>query len=255
MDVKKYLARIGVDHVPAPTVDTLSLLQSAHLMHVPYENMDILLGRPIVLEEQALFEKIVLKNRGGYCFELNELFGRLLRALGYGVTDLFGRFLKGESEIPMRRHHVLLVDVPGETDRFVCDVGVGSGSPTWPVRLVLHEEQPQADGGLYRFNADPFLSFVLEENKRGLWGPVYSFTLEPQLPVDFAAASFFCEKSPESIFNKEEMLSLRRPGGGRITLDGSAFRVFSESGVTEQIISDPEQKKARIAQWFGIVPD
>ena len=254
MDVNLYLRRIGVDHTPAPTAESLALLQSEHLMHVPYENMDILWNRPIVLEKQALYEKIVLKNRGGYCFELNELFGHLLRALGFVVTDLFGRFLKGEPTIPMRRHHVLLVTVPGEETQHICDVGVGSGSPTWPVKLVEGEEQKQADG-LYRFTIDSFLGWVLEEFKHEQWGPIYSFTLEPQLPVDFTAASFFCEKSPESIFNKEEMLSLRRPGGGRITLDGSAFRIFSETGVTEEIITDPAAKAARIAQWFGITQD
>lgn len=255
MDARKYLERIGIGEIPQPTAQSLARLQAAHLMHVPYENIDILCGVPIVLEKEKLYEKIVLRRRGGYCFELNELFGHLLRALGYGVTDLFGRFLKGEEGIPMRRHHVLLVEAPGESERFLCDVGVGSGSPTWPVRLVVGEEQQQEDGGLYRFAQDELLGYVLEERRHGQWGPIYSFTPEKQLPVDFVAASFYCEKSPQSIFNKEEMISLRRPGGGRITLDGSAFRVFSAEGVREEIVEDPVQKRRRIAEWFGIVYD
>lgn len=250
MDAKNYLERIGYTGSAEPTAQTLAALQAAHLRSVPYENLDILWNRPIVLEKEALYEKIVTRRRGGYCFELNELFGHLLRELGYGVTDLFGRFLKGEKQIPMRRHHVLLVDVPGDAARYLCDVGVGSGSPTWPVKLIEGEEQRQADG-LYRFTKDEFLGWILEEKKDD-WGPIYSFTLERQIPVDFVAASFFCERSPESIFNKEEMISLRREDG-RITLDGSAFRVFSADGVTEEIVKDEAEKTRRIAEWFGIV--
>lgn len=254
MNVQKYLERIEYRGDTRPNAENLSALQEAHLYAVPYENMDILWNRPIVLEKEALYAKVVTRRRGGYCFELNELFGHLLRELGYGVTDLFGRFLKGESEIPMRRHHVLLVDLPGCDTRCICDVGVGSGSPTRPVKLIEGEVQRQEDG-VYRFQKDDFLGWILEEEKRGEWGPIYSFTEEKQIPVDFAAASFYCEKSPDSIFNKEEMISLRRPGGGRITLDGSAFRVFSADGVVEQIVEDEEEKTRRIADWFGIVRD
>lgn len=155
MDVGKYLERIGFSGDTQPGAQNLAALQAAHLYAVPYENMDILWDRPIVLEKEALYEKIVLRRRGGYCFELNELFGHLLRAIGYGVTDLFGRFLKGETGIPMRRHHVLLVTVPGEEGQYVCDVGVGSGSPTWPVLLQEGTPQHQADG-VYRFSRHAF---------------------------------------------------------------------------------------------------
>ena len=252
MDTQAYLRRIRYAGPRETSREALFALQRAHLYAVPYENLDILAGKPLSLEEADLFDKIVTRRRGGYCFELNELFGRLLRALGYSVTDLFARFLKGEEGIPMRRHHVLLVTIPGKEDEgWVCDVGVGSGSPMEPVLLERGLVQ-EHDGEIYRFTTDPFLGWILEEQSHGAWRPVYSFTLEKQIPVDFAAASFFCEQSPQSIFNKEPMLSLRRPGG-RVTLDGDVFRTFDGGQVLEERAADEAQKTAWIAERFGII--
>lgn len=254
MDISRYLARIGYTGPMTPDVPTLAALQTAHLYAVPYENLDILRGKPISLQIDDIFEKVVLRRRGGYCFELNELFGGLLRAFGYGVTDLFGRFLKGETGVPMRRHHVLVVRVPGEDQPLVCDVGVGTGSPTWPLYLLKDTPQQQPDGATYRFQEDAFFGWILQEYKRGDWESIYSFTMEPQAPIDFVAASFWCERSPESPFTRQEGIYLRTPNG-RLTQEGNAFRCFSPQGVTEEIITDPQEKALRQHQWFGIEPE
>lgn len=250
MNAERYLSRIGLKESSLPsTPQTLETLQRAHLYTVPYENLDILAGKPIVLEKEALYEKIVERRRGGYCFELNELFGHLLRALGYGVTDSFGRFLRGETEIPMRRHHVLLVSCEGG-GRFLCDVGVGNGSPTRPVPLI--EGKALIDGrDTYRLRRDDFLGWVLEEAYKGGWRDVYSFTEERQLPVDFVATSFYCEKSPASPFNKAPMISLRT-SDGRKTRDGDEFRIFSASGVRVITPEAPEEIDRLTREWFGL---
>lgn len=250
MNAERYLTRIGLNESSLPaTAQSLETLQRAHLYTVPYENLDILAGKPIVLEKEALYEKIVERRRGGYCFELNELFGRLLRALGYGVTDSFGRFLRGETQIPMRRHHVLLVSCEGG-ERFLCDVGVGNGSPTRPVPLI--EGKALIDGrDTYRLRRDDFLGWVLEEAYKGGWRDVYSFTEERQLPVDFVATSFYCEKSPASPFNKAPMISLRTPEG-RKTRDGDEFRIFDASGVRVITPEAPEEIDRLTREWFGL---
>ena len=250
MNAKLYLERIGLTGPIEPTVANLKRLQKAHLFSVPYEKLDILAGRPIQLIEEALFDKIVLRRRGGYCFELNELFGHLLRALGYEVTDSFGRFLRGETGIPMRRHHVLLVRAQDDDVRWLADTGVGTGSPTLPVRMV--EGEPLRDGkDTYRLRRDDFLGWVLEEQKEDGWRDVYSFTEERQLPVDFIAASFYCEKSPDSIFNKAPMISLRTETGRR-TRDGDEFRIFDGDRV--QVITPPteEERLSLNREWFGL---
>ena len=247
---EKYLARIGIGERLLPTGDNLKRIQRAHLFHVPYENLDILLGRPIDLSHEALYDKIVARQRGGYCFEVNELLGWLLRDLGYEVTDFFGRFLRGESGIPMRRHHVLKVVCPDDGEAYLADVGVGTGSPTCPMRLS--EGETLREGNLtYRLVKKSFFGWVLEDDRHGDWEAIYSFTEEPQAPIDFAAASFWCEKSPDSIFNKEAMVSLRTQTGRR-TIDGDEAREFSGESVSARPLASWDEKRALLRDWFGI---
>ncbi len=250
MNHEKYLNRIGIDQIPDPTVENLARLQRAHLFSVPYENLDILLKRPIALDAEALYEKIVTRRRGGYCFEVNELFGWLLRQLGYRVTDLFGRFLRGEAGVPMRRHHVLLVHAADDETPWLADVGVGTGSPTCPMRMA--ENLVQQDGATqYRLAKQDFFGWVLEEYKRGQWEAVYSFTEEAQAPIDFVAASFWCEHAPDSIFNRAAMVSLRTERGRR-TMDGDEARVFEGDQVTVRQMESWAEKRTVLREWFGI---
>ena len=150
--ILRYLDRIGLrDAVPPPpTLETLRRLQSAHLLHVPYENLDLLRGAITALEHGALFEKIVEKRRGGLCFELNGLFCWLLCSLGYQVTSYAGRFIyPSEAGIQMRRHRVLVVTLEGK--RYLTETGMNSEGPRAP--LVLAESEAQWDGVTeYRFS-------------------------------------------------------------------------------------------------------
>lgn len=245
----RYLKRIGIDAAfPLPlTPGTLDLLQESHLRTVPYENMDILNGIPLSQDRRVLFRKIVDRRRGGYCFELNELFGYLLRSNGFHVRDCFARFLAGEKELPMRRHHVLIVNAPGSADRYLCDVGVGSGSPARPVRLEAGAVQAQPDA-VWKLTKDSYLGWILWQQKHGEWQKVFSFTEEAQLSVDYAAASFYCEHSDASPFNKAPMISLRT-ADGRITLDGGEYRVFSGDTVT---VTKTDDIPRTLAERFGI---
>lgn len=250
MDVLAYLSRIGIEEPVLPNLDNLFRIQKAHLFSVPYENMDIINGVPLSLNAEDLYEKIVVRRRGGYCFELNELFGWLLRQLGYGVTDYFARFLRDEVKIPKRRHHVLRVTVPGEASAYLCDVGVGTGSPTYPIRIIQDLEQPQGAMS-YRLTRDPFLGWVLEDFKHGQWKSLFSFTEEPQLPVDYVAISYFCEHAPESPFNKSPMVAIRTELGRR-TLDGDEFRRFEGDSVFVHKVKDAQERDAMLKDWFGI---
>lgn len=250
MEVRAYLERIGIDHIPAPTVESLNKIQRAHLFSVPYENMDIVSGIPLSLEVEDLYEKIVVRRRGGYCFELNELYGWLLRQLGYGVDDYFARFLRDEPEIPKRRHHVLRVTVPGEAAAYLCDVGVGTGSPTYPIVMIEGAEQEQGTAR-YRLVRRPFLGWVLEEVKRGKWVDVFSFTEERQLPKDYIAISFFCEHAEASPFNKAPMVAIRTETG-RKTLDGNQFRLFDGDEVAVHDAADKVERDRLLEEWFGI---
>ena len=238
--IAQYLERIGYTGSREPSLETLAGLQLAHLLTVPYENLDILTGADMPLDEAGLFDKIVTRHRGGYCFELNGLFGKLLRALGYSVTDCFARFLKNEKEIPKRRHRVLIVRVPGG-GRYVADVGVGLEIPRQPVSL---------DGtatGIYRVVTEPFFGHVLYEGNQRL----YAFTEEPQLDRDFDAIHFYCRFMPDSFFRQGAMVAIRTPNG-RLTLDGDVFRTFSSEGVREERFEDPADFAREMKKRFGL---
>jgi len=238
-EVKEYLTRIDCTFEKAD-YENLAKLQFCHLCSVPYENLDILDGKPIKLDTDSLFDKIVRKNRGGYCFEVNKLFGELLRALGYEVSDLSARYLRGESGIPMRRHHVLKVSCADGT--YLCDVGVGEPLPMEPVPYLTEVPFTDSFGGVYFFRKDKVLGHVLCEEYKGTSRDVISFTEELWVQADYETISFWCEKSPDSFFNKDIILAIRQRPDVRITLSGKTMHRFTKDGFEEKVLSDAELK-------------
>ena len=249
MKVEKYFKRIGLE-MPETIVPDGQLLKKLHFAHcttVPYENLDIIRGIPLRLDDEGLYQKVVEEGKGGYCFELNGLFAWLLRELGYKVTEYASRYLRGESSIPMRRHRVLRVEA---ADGVYCaDVGIGEVCPRYPLKLVEGLEQPQFDE-CYRFDKDEFLGWVLMDYYKGQWRQFYSFTEEPQLPQDYVALSCYCEKHPDSPFIHAEMFSLKT-ATGRITLDGNVYKEFKDGEVTVKELSEDEMPAAYAK--FGLV--
>lgn len=246
--VKEYFRRLGLD-MPENIVPDSELLKKLHYAHcttIPYENLSILRGIPLPMDPEGQYEKIVTQGQGGYCFELNGLFGWLLRRLGYEVTDYAARYLRGESEIPMRRHRVL--GVRATDGLWCCDVGIGEVCPRYPLRLEAGTEQAQFDE-CYRFERDEALGWVLMDRYLGQWRRFYSFTEEPQLDRDFIALSFYCEKHPDSPFIHQEMFSLKT-AQGRITLDGHEFREFVNGQVSARQLSEAEMPGAY--EKFGL---
>ena len=247
--VEKYFSRIGLEMPEAiiPDSELLKKLHFAHCTAVPYENLDIIRGIPLRLDDEGLYKKVVEEGKGGYCFELNGLFAWLLRELGYKVTEYAARYLRGESSIPMRRHRVLRVEA---VDGVYCaDVGIGEVCPRYPLKLVEGLEQPQFDE-CYRFDKDEALGWVLMDLYKGQWRQFYSFTEEPQLPQDYVALSFYCEKHPDSPFIHAEMFSLKT-ATGRITLDGNVYKEFVNGEVTAKELSEAEMPAAYTR--FGLV--
>lgn len=249
-EVRAYIERIGYDGPLDGSAAALAGLQEAHLHAVPYENLDILRRIPLSLEIPDLLDKIVARRRGGYCFELNALFGWLLRELGYPVTDYFARFWRDEPDLPpKRRHHVL--GVAAEGDRWLCDVGVGGIVPRRPVRIAERVEQQQGDEW-YRLEHDADFGWMLCERKGEQWSRLYSFTEEPQLAKDYIMASYWCENAPDSIFTRNAMLAVRT-ATGRNTVAGKEFRIFSPDGVRTFVPESEEEYRGALKQYFGIV--
>jgi len=252
MDSKKYLDRIGFQGKPEADYATLSELQYRHFLTVPYENLDILNNIPLSLDADDLYEKVVINKRGGYCFELNALFNILLIEIGFKTVSYFARFLLDEPEIPMRRHQIMRVEIDGEY--FIADVGVGSVTPERSLKLTENEET-EIRGVLYKFTKDPFLGWVLQykyiHGKKD-WAPLYSFTEEPQIEVDFIQPNFFCQYHDDSIFNKENMIALRT-SASKLTLDANLFKEtdFTGKKLTEKHLT-PTEIPEILSTRFGI---
>lgn len=250
LDVQAYLDRIGFTGAIDGSVETLAQLQECHLHTIPYENFDILNGIPLSLEVPDLFDKIVNRRRGGYCFELNALFSWLLRELGYKVTDYFARFWRDEpNPPPKRRHHVLKVEAEGKS--YLCDVGVGGIVPRRPIQMVeglVHEQGEES----YKLEQVAAFGWMLYEKKRGEWSEIFSFTEEPQLPKDYIMASFWCEHAPESIFRKSAMVAIRT-AEGRNSVNGDEFRIFTKDGVRSFKPETEEDFREALNIYFGIV--
>ena len=171
----------------------------AHRLAVPYETLDLWRRRPTTLATEALYEKIVIRRRGGYCFELNGLFAWLLRELGYNVREYFGRWLLGDdTAVPMRRHRVVCVALPTGPNKIV-DVGIGLPFLFSPLDFAFGLIQTH-NGRRYRIVRDPTLKAVVEMEAKGSWTRVFTFDTEPQLPIDFEYAHWWCQTHPDSKF-------------------------------------------------------
>lgn len=219
-----FFTRIGLpaDTQIAFNKDFLGRLQTACVLNIAYENLDILAGKPVSLEFDDLYDKIVTCSRGGYCFELNGFLIHILREMGFTVGDRFARFLRNETAIPMRRHRIAVVSLPdGE---YMCDIAVGQIAPRLPIKLEEGLVQTQ-NGETYRFERDTAHSWLLWELYKGEWRKFISFSDEEQYDIDYVQPHYFCLTHPDSIFNKKYMLAIKTPEG-RCTLDGPNFKVF-----------------------------
>ena len=220
--VSRYLQLLGCEKSTGVSPENLFLLHEKHLEHIPYTNFRIFFNAlPPVLAEEALFERIVEKRQGGYCFELNGLFAALLRALGYEVTEFFARWHAGEeAAIPMRRHRVVLVKCGGRS--FLADVGVGCLISCTPLEFV-HDTIQERNCRAYRIVKDPlFGNLVQAESENGFY-TLYSFTEDPHFPGDFEYVNYYCACNPESPFRKKLFLHKQ----------GQSFRTFLEPPTPE----------------------
>ena len=248
MDVKAYLDRINYRGPLAPTAETLRALHVAHLRSVPFENLSIHAGEPIVLDDEALFEKIVGRGRGGFCYEANGLFAALLRALGFEVSMLSAEVAKDEGGFSQPFDHMtLLVSLE---QRWLADVGFGDSF----VEPLLIDGGEQAQGRYaYRVTRDgDYLVMQRREVEGGEWRAQYRFTLRPHTYADYAERCHFQQTSPESHFTKSRVCSLATPGG-RLTLSGMRFIETDANGERrERALADEDEYASVLRERFGV---
>ena len=247
LDVRSYLDRIGYLGPIDGTVGNLRALHRAHLLTVPFENLDISLGRKIVLEEEAILRKILELQRGGFCYELNGAFAGLLRALGFQVTLLSARVARSDGgEGPEFDHLTLRIDLE---EPWLADVGFGN-SFLEPLRLEAETEQADP-AGTFRLVEDGDRWQMQKRESAGNWIAQYSFSLLPRRLEEFAGMCHVHQTSPKSSFTQKRICSRATPEG-RITLSEMKLIVTSTGSRQETVIASEEERRRILQREFGI---
>jgi N-hydroxyarylamine O-acetyltransferase len=261
MNVSHYLERIGYQGAKTPTQATLDRLIACHQETVPFENLDIVrLRRPIALDEERLFAKIVGERRGGFCYELNGLFAGLLEALGFGVTRGYAVWPvhDGVWTVPYE-HIVLAVSLPDSGERFLVDVGFGSECPVVAVplrsdgvRAVDHQtiEAYRASA----ISAQPETWRIEVKRPDADWALVYEADVTPREMEAYAKRCDHLQTSPESPFT-QSLICSRPLVNGRVTLGGGAMILTTDGERVERPLEGAEDELALLLEWFGIEID
>jgi N-hydroxyarylamine O-acetyltransferase len=248
MNIDAYLKRINYSGSLELTAETLRALQVAHLLAVPFENLSIHAGEPIVLNEDALFGKIVENRRGGFCYEANGLFASLLRALGFEVAMLSAGVATRDGGFgPDFDHMTLMVTL---AERWLVDVGFGD-SFLEPLLLDSRDEQVQGTRA-FRIIEDNSHLILQRRDAGGDWVPQYRFTLQPHTFADYEQMCHFHQTSPESHFTKAPLCSLAT-ADGRITLTGLRLITTSIQQRSEHPLADRDSFDHTLRDQFGIV--
>jgi N-hydroxyarylamine O-acetyltransferase len=249
MDVEAYLNRIGVKREDA-TLDFAGLarLQRQHLLNIPFENLDIHWKRPIVLDSERFFHKIVGEGRGGFCYELNGLFNELLNSIGFETHLVSARVSTGGGNFSNEYAHAAIIARAGSGD-YLVDVGFGAFT-AGPLKMVLNTEQEDATGTyVVRERTDLYLMVLKKEGDD--WKAEYTFVPLRRELAEFAGMCDFHQTSPESHFTRGKVCSLMT-AGGRKTLTDQKFIVTSGAEKTEADVGSEEEFEEILEREFGI---
>jgi N-hydroxyarylamine O-acetyltransferase len=248
LNVKEYFKRIGYRGKSQPNFETLRKIHRLHLLAVPFENLDIHYGSTINLNISAFYEKIVEKNRGGFCYELNGLFYELLRDLGFQVQMLSARVANPDGAWgPDFDHMTLLVELD---EPWIADVGFGD-SFMEPLRLNESSDQIQ-DGRRFKFVPADDGSLIYQSEQNGEWFNQFLFSLQPHELNDFSGMCHYQQTSPESSFTKRVVCSLATKNG-RITLTDQMLIVTKKGIRKETKLAGEQEFHLLLKKHFGIV--
>lgn len=249
-DLDAYLTRIGVTEAATPTLDLLRQIIAGHTATIPFENLDIVLGRPILLDVDALQAKLVGQRRGGYCFEQNTLLRAALDAMGFRVTTTLARVMRGvpDGVVNPLTHLVLLVDLP--EGRFLADVGWGNLTPTAPLDMAQTGAQPSLHEEFRLVGADG--ETRLQVCLGGEWSNIYRTNLVPSYPIDHELGNWFTSTRPGGPFTSNAIVA--RPADGcRMTMFNGAITLRDLDNRSERRTLDtPDALRDALLDHFGL---
>ena len=243
-----YLQRIGYHGDLSPGPALLDAVHLAHATRIPFENLDILMGRAIRVDLESIQAKLVYGGRGGYCFEHNLLLAAVLEALEFPVTRLAARVRVGSDRVRARTHMLLMVDLGGE--RWLADVGFGARGflkplPFQPGRIF------QRFHWTYRSVAEGD-AWVLQTREGNNWIDLYAFTLEPQYWIDYKVANHYVSTHPDSPFTRGIVVQRPTPEA-RYSLLNLDFSIDRGAAITTRTLADPVELLQVLEETFGLV--
>lgn len=247
MDVEMYLRRINYSGKLTPTLETLSHLQESHLLHVPFENLDIHTDTKIELDNS--YNKIVLQNRGGFCYELNSLFYQLLKALGYTVKMISARVFDKEKGLGPEFDHMAIIATIDKVN-YLVDVGFGEFA-FHPLAVKLNREQTDPRG-IFRIQSfDNNYLMVSKKNTNHEFTPEYVFTKKGRHLHEFYEMCHYHQSDAASHFTQKRICSLPTKEG-RITLSGNVLKITSGGKTTEKELANETDIEQVLKSYFKI---
>ena len=246
----RYFERIRYGGSVAANLETLRELHLLHLQHIPYENVDVFCHLGVKLDPDTLTRKILLRRRGGYCFEQNGLFAMALTELGFRCQPNMARVHRNRPEPGGRTHHINLVELDGNT--WVCDVGFGGSGFRQPLLLEADLESEQL-GEVYRLHEQAPHGFYLQKKAGDAWQPLYTFRVEAALPIDIHMANFYTANSADHVF-RDAIIGTRMTPRGRVTLSDHTFKVFdlTEGRLEQTVVTDFAAYLYNLQEHLGV---
>ena len=248
MDIKKYLSRIGINSPQNTNLQTLIALHKSHILNVPFENLDIHLGREITLDLEKFYTKIVLNNRGGFCYELNGSFYNLLSNLGYKAKMISARVANSKGDFGKEFDHMAII--VKLDDEWLVDVGFGD-SFIGPVKLELGLPQKQY-GIFYKIIKHDEDYFKLQKSSDGeKYIDQYIFKLDERALSDYAEMCIHNQTSPTTMFTQKRICTMATKDG-RITLSDLELIRTIDGEKTESILNNENEFQECLKTYFKI---
>lgn len=245
--IDQYLERIGFSGPINHDGETLDRLIWAHISTVPFESLDLHeYGIVPSLNVDDLFEKFVIKRRGGYCFEQNTLFCQLLNDLGFPTYGTVVRLLRPGAPLFPYSHKGLVAEAEGK--KWYCDVGFGGPGPKGVVEIRNGE---QVVGGVTFRGTIRSDDFLIERKTDDGWVETMYFAPRPIEPVDFEPLNFYCALQPNSGFRLNRIVNLTLPNGSK-ALSDKHFTLRKGNMVIEKNVETPEELEDLLREEFGI---
>ncbi|MBZ0204045.1 MAG: arylamine N-acetyltransferase [Ignavibacteria bacterium] len=249
MDIKRYLERINYSGDLIPTIEVLNELQSAHLLNIPFENIDI--HYKIKIDLLNTYDKIVNHKRGGFCYELNGLFYRLLRGTGFNVKMVSARVYNTDGDFGAEFDHMALI-VKIVNNYYLTDVGFGDFS-FYPLKIEFNKEIADKCGKFKfeKYNRDYYI--IKRLNDKNEFIPQYLFSENERILDDFYEMCIYHQMSPDSHFTGKLICS-KLTKNGRITISGNKLKISDNGIVIEQILKTEKEILCRLKELFNVVP-